>query len=98
MSIKPIKLEQNKVFFWISAITILLLLMPFIAMQLTDQVNWEGNDFVIMGILIFGSMSLFVILARKLKINRYLLAVLIFFFTLYIWAEIAVGVFTTIGS
>jgi hypothetical protein len=73
----------------------ILLLIPFVAMQFTGEVDWTGFDFIIMGVLLFGTGLLCELVLRKVKSfrNRFLLcaAVLLAFFL--IWAELAVGVF-----
>ena len=43
----------------------LLLLLPLIAMQFTDEVNWSASDFVFAGVLFFGSLGAYEITARK---------------------------------
>ena len=75
--------------------TFLLLLVPLIAMQITAEVHWTASDFLAMGTLIMLAGSLFVILARKLA-PRYLapVAIVIVVGFLYVWAELAVGVFS----
>lgn len=88
-------LTQNKRFFAILLIVGLILLIPFIAMQFTAEVNWSLFDFIIMGSLLLsvGILSDFVL--RKVKNTQYrigiLALVLIVFFL--IWAELAVGIF-----
>lgn len=101
---------QNKVFAWIALATTLVLTIPYLAMQYewvkpdpnnpADQgVNWTLSDFVIMGILIFGIASLFVLAARRVtRKNRLLTGLAFAFVFLWILAELAVGVFTNIGS
>src|SRR5689334_13539241 len=48
-------LMQNKVFLWIALATGLILLVPLIAMQLSDEVVWSLLDFATAGALLFGT-------------------------------------------
>ena len=90
---------QNRVFVWIAAATGALLLVPLIAMQFTPEVNWRLGDFLIMGALIFGMASLFVVASRKLPDKRRpLLAGAFLLVFLLVWAELAVGIFTNLGD
>ena len=78
--------------------TAFLLLIPLIAMQLTEQVNWSVFDFLVMGalLLLFGSVLAFA--SIKIKKNKIFVILVILLTFLYVWAELAVGVFTQIGS
>ena len=75
----------------------LLLLIPLIAMQFTDEVNWSVFDFMIAGTLLFGTGVLCELALRKIKSFKYRLAILtcILLVLLAIWAELAVGIFGT---
>lgn len=88
----------RKPLFVIALVTALILLVPLVAMQFTSQVHWQLNDFIIAGALIFGT-GLLLDFARR-KAGKYRLAVIlsIILFFLYIWAELAVGIFTNWGS
>ncbi len=92
-------IHQDGIFMWIAVATGAILLIPLLAMQITDEVAWTPADFFVMGSLLFGSSSLFVLIARKLKSSYqgYLGLVFAALF-LYAWAELAVGVFTNLGS
>ncbi len=93
-------LMQNKVFFWIALSTGFIMLIPYIMMQISSEWNWSGSDFIIMGILLFGIGSLFVVTARNIRknLNRIIVGIAFFLTLVYIWAELAVGIFTNIGS
>jgi len=75
----------------------LLLLIPLIAMQLTNEVNWSFFDFIIMGALLTITGLLIGIIFKKVKNsnNRLILIVAIVMIFFLIWAELAVGLFGT---
>ncbi|MBT8101783.1 MAG: hypothetical protein KJO95_02375 [Gammaproteobacteria bacterium] len=90
---------QNSVFVWIALATGAILLIPLIAMQFTSEVNWDETDFFIMGSLLFGMASLFVLAARTVSPrHRPFIGGMCVALFLYIWAELAVGVFTNLGG
>ncbi|MBF89026.1 MAG: hypothetical protein CMG75_05070 [Candidatus Marinimicrobia bacterium] len=75
----------------------LLLLIPLIAMQLTDEVNWSFFNFIIMGTLLTITGLLIGIVVKKIKYYKYrkifiLIIVMMFFL---IWGELGVGLFGT---
>lgn len=75
----------------------ILLLIPLIAMQFTSEVNWELNDFIIMGVLLlFTGLSCELILrkVKSIKIRILICGVILLAFLL-VWAEMAVGIFGT---
>jgi dipeptide/tripeptide permease len=87
----------NNRYLLIAGIVIALLLIPFIAMQFTSEVNWSLFDFAVAAILLFGTGFLIDMVIRKAKNvqNRYLLIVIILLLLFMVWAELAVGVFGT---
>ena len=74
-----------------------LLLIPLIAMQFTDEVNWSLFDFLIAAVLLFGTGFMIDLVIRKTKNLKYrvIILVVIIITFLLIWAELAVGVFGT---
>ena len=90
-------MTQNKRLIGILLAVPALLLIPFIAMQFTNEVDWGLLDFVIMGVLLTGTGLMCEFVMRKFKNIEHRLAVigvvlLVFFL---IWAELAVGIFGT---
>jgi len=78
-------------------IVILLLSIPLIAMQFTDNVIWSMADFIIAGIIIFGATQLILMLLKtakhpKIKVILVTLSITILFLT---WIELAIGIFGT---
>ena len=76
-------------------ISSIILLVPFIAMQFTDEVNWKASDFVVGGFLIFGTgigCEIVLRLVKKPK-SRIVMCLTLLFALLLIWAELAVGIF-----
>lgn len=74
---------------------ILILLVPYIAMQFTDEVDWSLLDFITAGILLFCVVFFCELIIRRVKIIRLKisLCIIIIFVFLLVWAELAVGIF-----
>lgn len=72
-----------------------ILLIPLIAMQITEEVRWSVFDFVVAGGLLFGTGLVVELILRKLKKDTarvmVLAGVLILF--LIVWVELSVGIF-----
>lgn len=72
-----------------------LLCIPLIAMQFTNEVNWDFFDFIVAAVLLFGTAMLLGVILNRIKSrrNRILFAVVLLVFFLLVWAELAVGLF-----
>lgn len=106
---KTVLIMQNKIFLWLAFGTGLILLIPFLAMHfawrfpdpgnsISDQVVWNLFDFIVAGILIFGFSSTYVLVVRKNSQHRLTVGLILFILLLWLWAELAVGIFTNWGS
>ena len=76
---------------------VIILLVPLIAMQFTDEVNWTLPDFVVTGVLLLGTGLMCELVLRKVKNINYRIAICVALLLalLLIWAELAVGIFGT---
>jgi hypothetical protein len=74
-----------------------ILLVPFVAMQFTDEVKWVVADFVIIGTLLLGIGLLYELITVWVRSIRYRVVVGAFLavMALLVWVELAVGVFGT---
>lgn len=81
----------------VTAVTLTILMIPFVAMQFTREVNWSVADFIVMGALIFGTGVSYVLLNRLAPNWVYRISVVVALAStfLMIWANMAVGL---IGS
>ena len=88
---------KNKNIFRIALATAFILLIPLVAMQFSDEVNWSVFDFVVAGALLFGSGLAFELVARKGGNVAYRAAVgvAVAAALLLVWINLAVGI---IGS
>ena len=88
---------QNKRLIGIMTGVSALLLVPVIAMQFTNEVDWNRFDFVVAGFLLFGTGLLIELVLRKVKTtqNRLLICGIILLAFFLVWAELAVGIFGT---
>lgn len=73
----------------------LLLLTPFIAMQFTQEVNWNIGDFIVASILLFGvAFGIeFILRIVKQPSVRMALITTTLLTLLVVWGELAVGLF-----
>ncbi len=90
-------MKQNKRLLIILSTVVFVLLIPFVAMQFTDEVNWTIFDFMVAGVLLFGTGLFFEWILRKVKNRRnvVLFSVLLFLVLLVVWIDLAVGIFGT---
>jgi hypothetical protein len=77
--------------------TVLLLLVPLVAMQFTDEVRWSVADFVVAGALLFGAGVTYQLLAARTDNLAYRagVGVAVAAALMLVWANLAVGL---IGS
>ena len=76
--------------------TAVLLLIPLIAMQFTNEVNWSLADFIVAAGLLLGTGFLCDLILRKVKAVKHQVALCLVCVAalLYVWAELAVGIFS----
>lgn len=88
---------QNKRLTIIVLTSAILLLIPFIAMQFTTEVNWTLLDFVVAGALLLGTGLMCELVIRKTNKSKYRIALIVALLLVFllIWAELAVGIFGT---
>ncbi|RNC85158.1 MAG: hypothetical protein ED556_10520 [Winogradskyella sp.] len=74
-------------------IATLILLIPLIAMQFTQEVNWNFTDFIVAGILLYSAaISINFVIGKKGK-SKVILIITILIILLLLWTEMAVGIF-----
>jgi peptidoglycan/LPS O-acetylase OafA/YrhL len=82
----------------IALITAAVLLIPAVAMHFTNQVNWTASDFIIAGILVFGTGLTFELASSRMPKHRTAIGAALAVIFLWLWVELAVGLFTDWGS
>ncbi len=78
----------------ISVVTILILSLPLVAMQFTDEVNWGLFDFVVAGLLVFGAGLSYELMKKRFASSMYRVALGIAIGTalILVWVNLAVGI------
>ncbi|MDK6078788.1 hypothetical protein [Massilia varians] len=84
----------------VALVTAAILMIPLVAMQFTTEVNWTGVDFIAAGVLLAlsGLVLTFALRTVRSTKSRLVAVGLIGLGFLYCWAEMAVGIFTNLGS
>ncbi len=90
-------IARNKSIIRIVLVTVLILMVPLVAMQFTDEVNWDLFDFAIIGALLLGTGLLYELAARRVSNvkHRAIIGFVLVAALLLVWAELAVGVLGT---
>lgn len=88
-------LIQNKRLIGLVLTVALLLSVPLIAMQFTNEVNWSPFDFIVAAVLLFGTGLTCEFVIRKVSSMNYRIAICgaILVLLALIWIELAVGIF-----
>lgn len=73
---------------------VLLLLIPLIGMQFSNEVHWSLFDFILMGLLLLAlGFGIHLIIKKTNRLNqKIILITLTILLFLFIWAELAVGI------
>ena len=81
-------------------IAALLLLLPAMAMQFTDEVNWTSGVFVVMGSMLAVACGAYEVVARMSANNSYRAAVGIAIIAAFltVWVNLAVGMLGSEGN
>jgi len=88
---------RKKSFIRAVLLTAVILLVPLIAMQFTDEVGWSLSDFVVFGTLVLSFRIAYEFLMVRFDSKTYqiIAGVIVLFIFLLIWAELGVGIFGT---
>ena len=72
-----------------------VLIIPFLG-----HWPWSITDYIVGGVLLFGAATAFELLTRKTATTkqRLIIGAGVAAVLLYVWAELAVGIFTNLGS
>jgi len=96
-TMKRIRRSIRRQMWYVAIATASILMVPLVAMLFTDEVNWSLFDFIVMGILLFGTGLTYVLISRISDSIAYRTAVGVAVVAglLLIWVNLAVGI---IGS
>jgi hypothetical protein len=92
---KQRKFVKNKNFIIFISVVALLLLIPLIAMQFTNEVKWTLIDFIVAAALLLGTGLTCNFVMQKVKNIKLKVAICLAILAalLLIWVELAVGIF-----
>jgi len=91
----PLQSMQKPLLF-VALTTVLLLLVPAVAMQFTNEVAWGPGDFLVGGILLFGAGAIATLGIRQVRTpgQRFAVVAVVALGLALVWAELAVGIFS----
>ena len=76
---------------------LLLLIIPLIGMNFTNDIDWDLSDFIVAGLilLVFSLTANFIILRISNRNRRVVYITILLILFMFIWIELAVGIFGT---
>ena len=76
-------------------VTASILMVPLVAMQFTNEVAWDGFDFVVAGVLLAGTGLMYEVVTRNVSNSRYrnIAVIALVLALVLVWMELAVGIF-----
>lgn len=82
---------------FIYAAPAVLLCIPLLGNIISNEFNWSSGDFVVAGILLFGTAFIIDLILRIVKNKTYkiLIVGVVLLLLLLTWIELAVGIFGT---
>lgn len=88
-------IAKNKRLIGFASVALIILLIPLITMQFTDEVNWGLADFVVASLILFGTVFMVEIIIRNVKKSNYriILSLVVLLVLALTWLELAVGIF-----
>jgi hypothetical protein len=99
-TLKRIRRSIRRKMWYVALATASVLMVPLIATQFTDEVKWDLFDFIVMGILLFGTGLTYVLISRVSENFAYRAAVGIAVVAgfLLVWLNLAVGIIGSEGN
>ena len=93
-TIKKVRSSVRRQMAYVAIATASILMIPFLAMKFTNEVNWSLLDFTVMGVLLFGTGLTYVFISRASGSILYRAAAGIAVLTglFLIWVNLAVGI------
>lgn len=103
LELKTIKHIRNSIrlkIWYVAFATAAILVAPLVAMQFTEEVNWGLLDFIVMGLLLFGTGITYIMISRISESAAYRTAVgvAVVAILLLIWVNLAVGIIGSEGN
>jgi hypothetical protein len=76
---------------------LLLLIIPLIGMNFTNDIDWDLSDFIVAGLilLVFSLTANFIVLRISNRNRRVFFITILLILFILVWAELAVGIFET---
>jgi hypothetical protein len=76
---------------------LLLLIIPLIGMNFTNDIDWDLSDFIVAGLilLVFSLTANFIVLRISNRNRRVFFITILLILFMLVWAELAVGIFGT---
>ena len=89
-----VNIVGNRALARIGIVTGVVLSVPLVAMQFSDEVNWELADFVVAGLMLSGAGLAYELIVRKVKASAYRVGVgvAVLASLMLFWVNLAVGI------